>query len=138
MSALRLCLDKLKAAQTITGKSLLYSTPEKGRGVSRSGTAILLPEPIQFRKELALVKEPLRVCFGRIGTAGVKRCLKTIVKCDTKSHERTKCTLPEDAPFLSSYMDRTRAMLHSNLTYKKWVIFQQNELSFEHLNRLRK
>ena len=38
--------------------------------------------------------------FGRIGTSGVKCCLKTIAKCDTESHERTKCTLvPEDASF---------------------------------------
>ena len=62
-------------------------------------TAILLPEPVQFGKEFALVKEPLRVWFGHIGTAGVKCCLKIIGKCDTESHERTKYTLPEDAPF---------------------------------------
>jgi len=64
--------------------SLLFATVEKGRGVGRSGTAILLPEPVQFGKELASVKEPLRVCFGHIGTAGAKCCLKTIAKCDTK------------------------------------------------------
>jgi len=83
----------------IMGKSLLYVTPEKGRGFGCSVTAILLLEPVQFGKELALVKELLRVFFGRIRTAGVKYCLKTIGKCDTESHERTKCTLPEDAPF---------------------------------------
>jgi len=77
----------------------VYSTPEKGRGVGHSGTAILLPEPVQFGKELALVKGSLRVCFGHIRTAGVKCCLKTIGKCDTKSHECTRCTLPEDASF---------------------------------------
>ena len=88
MSALRLCLDKLKASQPLTGTSLLFATPEKkGRGVGCSGTAILLPEPVQFGKELASVKEPLRVCFGRIGTSGAKCCLKTITKCDTESHE---------------------------------------------------
>ena len=58
MSALRLRLDKLKATKMIMGKSLLYATPEKGRGVGRGETAILLPEPVQFGKELALVKEP--------------------------------------------------------------------------------
>ena len=79
--------------------SLLLATPEKGREVGRSGTAILLPEPVQFGKELALVKELLRLCFGRIRTSGVKCCLKTIAKCDTESHERTKCTFPEDASF---------------------------------------
>ena len=99
MSALCLCLDKLKASQTVTGTSLLHATPEKGRGVGRSGTAILLPEPVQFGKELALVKEPLRVCFGHVTTSGVRCCLKTIAKCETKAHERTKCTLPEDVPF---------------------------------------
>ena len=46
-----------RRGQTITGKSLLYATPERGRGVGRSGTAILLPEPVQFGKELALMKE---------------------------------------------------------------------------------
>jgi len=75
MSSLRLRLLKLKASQPLTGTSLLFDTPEKGRGVGRSGTAILLPEPVQFCKELALVKEPLRVCFGRTGTAGAKCCL---------------------------------------------------------------
>ena len=86
------------AAQDMVGKFLLYYTPEKGSGVSRSRAAIL-PDPVQFGKELALVKEPLRVCFGRIGTAGVKCCLKAIGKCETESHERTRCTLPEDIPF---------------------------------------
>ena len=98
MSSLRIRLEKLKAAQPLTGSSLC-KTPEKGRGVGRSGTAILLPEPVQFGKKLALVKEPLRVCFGPIGTAGAKCCLKTIGKCDTKSHERTKCTTPEHSSF---------------------------------------
>ena len=60
----------------------------------------MLPEPVQFGKELALVNEPsLRVCFGRIGTAGAKCCLKAIGKCDTDSHERTKCTTPEHSSF---------------------------------------
>ena len=84
---------------------LLLATPEKGRGVGCSGTAILLPEAVQFGKELALVKELLRVCFGRIRTSGIRYCLKTIAECDTESHERTKCTLPEAVLFLSSFMD---------------------------------
>ena len=78
----------------------MFITPAKGRGVGRSGTAIVLPEPVQFGKELALVKEPVRVCFGRVGTAGAKCCLKTIGKCDTESHERTKCTKPEHSSFI--------------------------------------
>ena len=59
MSNLCLRLEKLKAAQPLTGTFLFYETPDRGRGVGRSGTAILLPEPVQFGKELALVKEPL-------------------------------------------------------------------------------
>ena len=93
------------------GKSLLFDTQQKGRGVGRDGTAILEPEPVQFSKELALVKEPLSVCFGKFGTAGVRCCLKLIGKCETDSHERTKCTaLPEDTPFLSSFMGQTKVM----------------------------
>ena len=101
MSALRLRLNKLQEAKPgVLGKSLLFNTPDRGRGVDRDGTAILQPEPVQFGKELALVKEPLSVCFGRIGTAGVKCCLKSIGKCEVESHERTKCTtVPEDTPF---------------------------------------
>jgi hypothetical protein len=99
MSSLQLRLEKLKAAQPLTGTFLLFDTPDKGRGVGCSGTAILLTEPVQFGKELALTKEPLWVGFGRIGTAGAKCCLKTIAKCDTESHERTKCTIPEHSSF---------------------------------------
>ena len=109
MSSLRLRLvEKLKASQPLTGMSL-FITPAKGRGVGRSGTAIVLPEPVQFLgKELALAKEPDRVCFGRAGTARAKCCLKTIGKCDTETHERTKCTKPEHSSFLSNFTDRTR------------------------------
>ena len=58
MSNLRLCLEQLKASQPLTGMSL-FITPTKGRGGGCSGTAIVLPEPVQFGKELALVKEPV-------------------------------------------------------------------------------
>jgi len=67
MSSLRLRLNELKAAKSgVSGKSLLFDTPKKGWGVGRDGTAILQPEPVKFGKELALVKESLSVCFGKI------------------------------------------------------------------------
>ena len=38
--------------------------------------------------------------LGKIGATGVRCCLKSIGKCETDSHERTKCAaLPEDTPF---------------------------------------
>jgi len=123
MSSLHLRLEELKAAQPLTGTSLYFETPEKGRGVGRSGTAILLPEPVQFGEELALVKELLQVCFGRIGTAGAKCCLKTIAKCDTESHERTKCTIPEHSSFLSNFTDRTKDMRTQCLMLRIWICY---------------
>ena len=65
--SLRDRINELKAARSgVSSKSQLFVTPQKGRGVGRDGTAILEPEPVQFGKELALVKEPLSVCLGRL------------------------------------------------------------------------
>lgn len=51
-------------------KSLLYVVPEKGGGGAvRSRVAILPTSPVHIGKELAWLKEPLRVYLGRIGTA---------------------------------------------------------------------
>jgi hypothetical protein len=111
MSALRQHLDALKAKHDSTGKSLNYATPNRGGGLSRSGAAIF-PNPVQIGKELGWVKEPLRVCLGRIGTTGVKCCLKTIGDCETESHERTKCEFPEGVPFLIQLHSPLRG--HSN------------------------
>ena len=113
MPTLCLHLNKLKAVQDCTGKFLLYATPEKGKGFGGSGAAIL-SHLVQIGKELMLVRESLWVCLGRIGTPGVKCCLKAIGKYETESHERTKCILPEDNPFFIQLHGPTNKE-HSNI-----------------------
>ena len=78
----------------------MFATPGRGREIDHNRAAAILPDPVQIGKELALVKEQLQDCLlGKIGTAGVKCCQKTIGKCDAEARETTKQTLPEDTPF---------------------------------------
>ena len=77
-----------------TSRSLLVDSPLSSGGLGRFAVSLTVEGT-----ELVWVKEPPRLCLGKIGNGG-KCCLLPRSECTIETHMAHQCQLPE-APFLT-------------------------------------